>query len=145
MKKLLTLLILLAFAGCGYAPHNDPALFTYTDEKVLMLSAQLHARDKGGVVAQVNCCGSMKPLIQNGDWIVIVPTPFTADLLGKVVSYHPQWAKGGNIVHRLVSGTPAGFIASGDNNPTSEPTEPVTASIYNGEVIAIYRFIPSKP
>jgi hypothetical protein len=131
----------LGFSGCGYPEQKSPPLYAYDTPALVRESARLHARDAGGYVGgPIACCGSMKPVIQDGDYLVIAPTPFADALLGKIAAYAPAWNKGRLVAHRFVSGNAkGGFIASGDNNPRSEAFEPVTAATYRGEVIAIYR------
>jgi hypothetical protein len=134
-------LLALLLAGCGYPERKGPPLYTYDSAALVQESARLHARDVGGYVGgPITCCGSMLPLIQNGDYLVIAPTPFADSLLGKVGAYAPAWNKGALVAHRFVSGdAKGGFIASGDNNPRSESFEPVTPATYRGEVVGIYR------
>ncbi len=141
--SLFLLCLAIGFAGCGYATHIDPPLYTYDNAKVAEQSARLHAIDVHGTYSQNVCCGSMEPLIYAGDWVVVTPTPFSDALLGHVVVYKPAWNKGDPVLHRLVSGNAKdGFIASGDHNPTSETSERVTVADYVGELVAIYRFKP---
>jgi hypothetical protein len=136
--------LVFAVSGCGYAKHRDPVLYFESSPAAQILAAQLRAKEVGGTFAGPNtCCGSMSPLIVAGDYLVIKPSPFTDALLGSVVIYTPAWNHGQPVAHRLVSGNAKdGFIASGDNNSRSEPSELVTASTYRGEVIAIYRLAP---
>ena len=136
------LLWALFIAGCGYAKHIDPQLYTYDTASVTAESARLHAVSVNGFATTVTCCGSMQPLIQNGDILVVAPSAFGPNLLGKVVVYLPKWNNGGRVAHRLVAAEDGGYIASGDNNATSEPQEPVTRNTFIGEVVAIYRTTP---
>lgn len=130
-------------SACGYAERIDPPVYTFANDKITAESARLHAKDADGWVTTITCCGSMKPLIQDGDRVVIVATPYGDRLKGRVAVYAPAWAKGGRVAHRLVAGSAAeGFIASGDNNARSEPQERVTAANYLGEIVAIYRTTP---
>jgi signal peptidase I len=138
--KYLTIIVLLFLYGCGYAKHVDPPLYTYNTPELVQESAVLHARDVNGLYSKNVCCGSMEPLIFSGDWTVIQQTPFRQELLGRVVVYKPAWNNFQMVMHRLVSGdVSSGFIASGDNNPSSEASERVTATNYIGEVVGIYR------
>lgn len=141
MKRLLPLLCLL-FAGCGYSKKEVP-LYTYDNPTVAIMSARLHAKDVGGrATGPIGSTNSMLPTIQAGDWLVIKPTAFSDDLLGKVVEYAPKWYPQGTVAHRLVTGSAKkGFISSGDNNPRSESFELVTAETYRGEVVGIYRYV----
>jgi hypothetical protein len=121
-------------------------------------SARLHARDIGGSFNQNLCCGSMVPLMQAGDWIVVadpIKVPFTDDLLGRPCVYQPKWLPAGQyVLHRFTSGSARdGFIASGDGvkpdiDPRtgrdfhSEASYRVTAADYRGRVEGIYRVKP---
>lgn len=129
-------------AGCGYARHIDPPLYRYDSALLAEMSARAHAAEiPGRSVHQNLCCGSMRPVILEGDWIVTAPTLYGDHLLGRLAVYRPKWNQGKPVLHRLVSGNARdGFIASGDNNPRSEATERVTAANYDAEVIGIYRF-----
>lgn len=129
-------------SGCGYARHVDPPIYTYDTAKLTELSARAHAKDPGCKLYHYDETGtnSMVPLIIPGDWVVTEITPFRDDLLGHVCVYLAQWRQGREVMHRLVSGNATdGFIASGDNNQYSEPTERVRPTNYVSEVVAIYR------
>jgi len=135
--------LLLLFLGCGYAKHKDPLTYLESSAAAANEAARLHARDVRGILLQVvNPEGSMRPLIHQWDWLVCVPTPLTDDLLGKVVTYRPEWNHGTNTTHRLVAKDQYGYIASGDHNARSEPQWRVTPANYVGEIIAIYREAP---
>lgn len=154
-RSLLLTLLSLALVACGYAPRKDPPLFTYDSPVLAQESARLHARDIGGTYHQNLCCGSMVPLIQTGDWVVVAPVslhPFTDDLLGRPCVYQPQWSAPFDLVlHRFISGNARdGFIASGDGvrpdidprtgrDLRSESRYRVTAADYRGQVVGIYR------
>jgi signal peptidase I len=134
--KWLLLFIVSSLISCGYAPHKDPELKLVENP---MTAAVIAAIDGEGEASLITCCGSMEPLISNGDWVIVKKVEFTNDLLGKVGAYKPTWSS--NVVaHRFVSGNAKdGFIASGDNNPRSEPHEPIRADKFKGEVVTIYR------
>lgn len=149
--------LLLLLTACGYAPHKDPPLYTYDSALVAQESARLHARDIGGTYHQNLCCGSMVPLIQTGDWIVVAPVslyPFTDDLLGRPCVYQPEWLPQGKLaLHRFTAGNARdGFIASGDGvrpdidangrDLRTESRYRVKAADYRGQVVGIYRFKP---
>lgn len=132
------LAFLFSLLGCGYAERLDPNVYTFDTPEQTAAAASKHAVMVTGTVRPINCCGSMLPLIQNGDLIVIAPVAFTDRLLGRVVVYRGGPAE--NWVHRLAAGTAeAGFIASGDNNAHSEAGRYVTAKNFVGEVVGIYR------
>jgi hypothetical protein len=132
----IVVLLFALLSGCGYAKHRDPEIRTYATAAEAQEAARLHAKDIGGIYSKPNtCCGSMKPLIVEGDILVMAKTPL-ADLLGKMVAY---WRNGVLLAHRLVAEDAAGYIASGDANKNSEADQRVTPANYVGEVVAIYR------
>ena len=139
MKKL-ALVLVFFLSSCGYYKHVDPRLYVYDNEKVAQESARLEALDKNGWVTKNVCCGSMRPLIQVDDLLVVVPSSFGDHLKGKVAVYKAEWNDNKPVMHRLVSGNAKdGFIASGDNNARSEAAERVRADNFVGEVVSIYR------
>ena len=137
------MLWVLFVTGCGYAKHSDPQLYTYDSAAVTAKSARLHAASVlGGYVLLDTCCGSMKPLIQTGDLLVVQRTPFDlSNLLGRVLVYFPDWNGKQAVAHRTVAVYASGYIMSGDNNPRSEPEWRLNAQNYGGEVVAIYRTV----
>ena len=120
MRLLLPAILLLT--GCGYAPHIDPPV-----------SSSLGSRP----AALVACCGSMEPLIRNGDRLVQEKLPFTDALLGTVGTYRTK--EGKHLCHRFVAGSArTGFVAQGDANRRPDP-ERVTAENYCATVVTIIR------
>jgi hypothetical protein len=136
--------LIIVLAGCGYAKRKDPALFFESSPAAQTIAAQLRAREVNGYAAgPIGATNFMVPTIRAGDWLVVAPTPFTDDLLGRICIYAPKWHPRGTVAHRFAAGNAiGGFIPSGDNNARSEPFEPITATAYRGEVIAIYRLAP---
>lgn len=128
--------------GCGYYRHVDPLILTYPDKLVAELSARAHAKEPGCKLwYNYGTTHSMEPLIVKGDWVVSKVTGWGEHLKGKVVTYAYDGKT--EAMHRLVSGNSKdGFIASGDNNSSSEARNRVTADNFTGEVVAIYRFAP---
>ena len=141
MKRLCSSLLLFLLTSCGYYAHKDPPTYIYESDKVAELSARAQVNEKPGRILMRNvCCGSMRPTIQEGDWLVVEVVPFSDDLKGRIVVYRPAWNKGQPVMHRLVSGNAQdGFIASGDNNSTSEASERVRVDNFDSVLIAIYR------
>jgi hypothetical protein len=130
------------FAACGYAKRKDPPIYTYDSLALAAESARLHAKDINGMVWPPNeCCGSMKPLIQEGDILVSLKTDYEK-MSGKVGIYGPKWNNGKPVAHRFVAKDKDGYIASGDANKKSESQERITEHNYIGEVMAIYRVKP---
>ena len=137
----LAAIVVMLVAGCGYAKHRDPALYYESSSTAQTLAAQLRAREVGGYAAgPIGTTNSMLPTIRAGDWLVVAPTAFTDDLLGRICIYAPKWHPQGTVAHRFAAGNAiGGFIPSGDNNARSESFELVTSITYRGEVVAIYR------
>lgn len=140
---------LFFLTGCGYHKQVPIPTYRYDNAKVAELSAKAHVAENPEVFAvhQNVCCGSMRPTIQEGDWVVTAKVPFTDDLKGKAVVYRPKWRQGMPVLHRLVAGDAKdGFIASGDNTPRSEASERVRADNFDSEVVAVYRYVgPGNP
>lgn len=95
---------------------------------------------------EIQPTGSMLPLLQAGDWIVLDKRePFTKRLLGHVVTYRAAWrpADAPPVSHRVVAFDAWGAICEGDPLRGGETGYRVTAANYLGEVVGIYRI--SKP
>ena len=73
---IIVLLLTLMFLLSGCTKHIDPPLFTYPNESLRNLSAQLHRVDVSGRLYIVANTHSMEPLILGGDWLVAAPTPY---------------------------------------------------------------------
>lgn len=147
MRRLLTVICATAsllFVAC--APKRvDPSTHQSLPRSAAFDAATQYAAKIGGVVYHVSCCGSMVPLIHDGDYVVSVPRILSDDLLGHVVIYRPNWHPSSPVVHRLVGSYSSGYIGEGDARIGSngkpilpETSEPITQSIFIGEVVAIY-------
>lgn len=150
MRAILAILSfsLLALVACT-PDHVDPSVHgPYTSAKIASVAAQRVASETGGNYYIVTCCGSMSPLINDNDSVVVRAVPLSDALLGHVVAYRPKWYGGGVIVHRLVGKISNGYIGEGDARMAAgqpikpETFEPITDETFIGEVVDIYQVRP---
>jgi hypothetical protein len=102
-------------------------------------AAQAKADELGGKVWQVGFTGSMKPLLQGGEYVVTVyryETIRTGEVLVYTATYHDK-----PIIHRAVQKDGYGWLMSGDFSPRSESWARVTKDNYLGTAVAAYRKI----
>lgn len=140
---LLALVVLVALSSAGCSPKREEIPVYHESSAVAAaISANLEARDKGGVTHLVLPTGSMEPTLHGGDIVVGVPTRFADLQVGMIVDYRPAWNAGKLTCHRLVARWPdGGFIAEGDGpKNTAETQSRVDASTYVDHVIAVHRF-----
>lgn len=99
-------------------------------------AAVLAAKFPGAYVGVVSPTGSMRPLFDTGDMLVIVPRDFTAVKSGDVVAFTTR----NNVLttHRAIRKTFNGWVTKGDAT-TTEDREPMTASNFSGVVVAVVR------
>ena len=93
-----------------------------------------------GKVFVVSDTGSMKPLLQGGDYVV-TKDDFDGVKVGMVLAYTADYHPRG-LVHRVALVDEYGFLMSGDSAPISESWARVTKETYLGTVVAIYRKLP---
>jgi hypothetical protein len=105
--------------------------------------ALLKAHTSNGQVFKVSHTGSMKPILQGGEWVVTV-SAYENIQLGQILAYHAPYNKN-PIIHRAVQKDKLGWIMAGDSAPTSEPWFRVTPESYIGTTIAIFRSPNSTP
>ena len=146
MTRLLFIFLSLAlFAGCRPRQVNPP-VFTFDSAKERAIAARLHQQDTGGLMFEIQPTGSMLPLLQAGDWIVLdAREPFGKRLLGHVVTYRAAWwrpADAPPVTHRLVEFDAHGAIAEGDATRGGESSYRITDKNWLGEVAGIYRLKP---
>lgn len=134
---------MLAFLAVGCAPKREAiSVYHETSTIAAKISADLEARDKGGIPYVIMPTGSMEPTIRGGDYVVSIPTLFADLKVGMIVVYTPEWNGQKVTVHRLVGVWPdGGFIAEGDGpKNTAETQSRVDTSNYLGHVISAHRF-----
>jgi signal peptidase I len=82
----------------------------------------------GFVKARIVLTGSMAPVIEPGDIVLLAPTPRTQPHLGDIVSYTARRFSGesvGIFTHRIIGGDPVnGWMVKGDANPSPDVQKP---------------------
>lgn len=99
--------------------------------------ALLKAHTSNGQVFRVSYTGSMKPLLQGGEWVVTAAA-YNQIQLGQVLVYKAPYNQS-PIIHRAVQKDKDGWLMSGDSSPISESWFRVTPESYIGTAIAIFR------
>jgi hypothetical protein len=118
-----------------YVPTKlDPPIYSAGNSQEAAI--QEAARIDGKVWA-VSHTGSMKPLLQGGEYAVTV-AKFDAVKRGQVLVYHAPYNKN-PIIHRAVEQDKYGWLMAGDTAARSESWARVTSENYLGTVVAIYR------
>lgn len=99
-------------------------------------AATLAAKIPGAYVGIVAPTGSMKPLFDEGDLLVIVPRDFSAVKPGDVIAFTNLGDQ--LTVHRAIRKERGEWITKGDNC-RREDRAPVSARDFSGVVVAIVR------
>ena len=121
---------------------NPPVTFTASPATTARAYA---ATLPGAFVNVVSPTGSMRPTLMDHDYVVLSPAPFDTLKLGDIVTYKAGWKPSlASVIHRLVAKDRGGFIASGDNNPRSEPEWRITPASYYAKCVAVFR-APGHP
>ena len=94
---------------------------------------------------------SMKPTLEQGDLVVIVPASMSDVHIGDIIVYGPPCsAEGDSVIHRVVSGNvSSGFYTQGDDRATNPGTdqsigiadEPIVQACLVGKVVFIVPYI----
>jgi hypothetical protein len=105
--------------------------------------ALLKAHTSNGQVFRVSYTGSMKPLLQGGEWVVTAAA-YNQIQLGQVLVYKAPYNQS-PIIHRAVQKDNLGWIMSGDSSPRTESFFRVTPESYIGTTIAIFRSSITTP
>lgn len=90
-----------------------------------------------GKVWNVSFTGSMKPLLEGGEYVVSV-SRYDTIRKGEVLIYRQPYYPN-PIIHRAVQQDKDGWIMSGDSAKHTESWARVTAKEYIGTVVAVYR------
>lgn len=140
--------VLLLLTACAPG-HPDPSIRGPYSAIDAFITVRKDATSIGGLFYHVTCCGSMLPLIKNGDYVLVRKVPLTDALIDHVVAYRPKWYGGGVIIHRIVGTIANGYIGEGDARATEdghpitpETSEPITDATFIGEVVTIYQVNP---
>lgn len=141
---LATYVFLVGIIWLLFFPFNpvklDPPTYTTLSAKE---EAITKAQSANAQVFQVGYTGSMKPLLQGGEWVV-VSSNYNSIQLGQVLVYKAPYHNN-PIIHRAVQKDKDGWIMSGDSSPRSEPWFRVTPETYIGTAIAIFRNPQNTP
>jgi signal peptidase I len=142
-KLIFTLLALVFLYGCTYKQNEYEVRYFETNEE-LILAAQIKAIEINGYPSLIMPTGSMRPTIQDYDFVVIT-SPFkdSYDNIteGDIVRYSADWTVDKTpVLHRAVLKDNWGWIMKGDNpNNSYENKSRVTAQNYLGRLHSIYR------
>lgn len=123
----------LLFFGWKPVKLDPPVHAVVNPEQV----ARQEAARLDGAVWAVGHTGSMRPLLQGGEYAVTV-SRFADVRLGEVLVYRATYHHN-PIVHRAVQKDSHGWLMSGDSAPHSESWARVNADNYIGTVVAVYR------
>lgn len=119
----------------GWQPEKiDPPVYSVSNASV---AAQTAAEKINGNVWHVSNTGSMKPLLQGGEYAVTVKD-FNNIKKGHILVYHATYNKN-PIIHRAVDNDSYGWLMSGDSAKHSESWSRVTKENYIGTVVAVYK------
>ena len=125
---------LLAF---GWKPVKKD--FPIYDSPIAESMAHDVAEKLGGKAWAVGFTGSMKPLLQGGEFVVTVDK-FDDIQAGQILVYRASYHDK-PIIHRAVQKDGYGWLMSGDSSPRSESWARVTKDNYLGTAVAAYRKI----
>lgn len=100
-------------------------------------AAKASATALNGRVWAVSNTGSMRPLLQGGEYVVTVSN-FDAVQKGQVLVYHATYNKN-PIIHRAVDRDKHGWLMAGDTAKHSESWARVTKENYLGTVFFVYK------
>lgn len=75
---------------------------------------------------------SMEPTFASGDLVVSRCGPVD---VGDVIVYVPPDVGGARVIHRIVDGTPEGWVVQGDNNDFLDPWNPTEETILGSSVL----------
>ena len=98
----------------------------------------------GFIKARIVLTGSMEPVINPGDIVILAPTPRTQPQIGDIAAYTARRFSGevvGVFTHRIIGGDAVnGFLMKGDSNPTPDVQRPKGEDI-SGVVFFVIPFI----
>ncbi len=123
---------LLAF---GWKPVKKD--FPIYDSPIAESVAHETAQKLGGRAWAVGNTGSMKPLLQGGEYVVTV-SKFDEIEVGQILVYHASYNKN-PIIHRAALKDKHGWLMSGDSSRLSESWSRVTIDNYLGTAVVGYR------
>lgn len=129
----------LLFFGWTPVKVDPPTYLTPTPKE----EAIIKAISSNGQVYQVSYTGSMKPLLQGGEWVVSAKN-YDSIQKGEVLIYQAPYNQS-PIIHRAVEKDKLGWIMSGDSAKHTESWFRVTPETYIGTTIAIFKNPQNTP
>ena len=138
------LVALLIFVYFYKAKKTEYEVFYFNSEQELAVSLQIKSLQAGGRPVLVLPTGSMRPTVQDYDYVIIIPPseqPYDSIKEGDVIMYQADWTTDSTpVLHRAVTKDKWGWIMKGDNpNNSYENKSRVTAENYLGKLHSIYR------
>ena len=154
MRRLMLAIVLLVSVTACQPKMKEVPTYTYPDKNLVIGSAVAHANEIGGYVSYIAPTGSMRPVLQDYDYVVISSPqkdPYENIQEGDIVSYDArkspyynrddQYAR---VMHRAVLKRGDGWVMSGDANAVTESRWRMTKDTYNGRLVAVYRLKPQS-
>jgi signal peptidase I len=138
------LVALLVFVYFYRQKKTEYEVFYFENEQKLALALQAKSLQTGGRPVFVLPTGSMRPTVQDYDYVIIIPPseqPYDSIEEGDIVMYKAEWTTQDiPVLHRAVTKDRWGWIMKGDNpNNSYENKSRVTAQNYLGKLHSIYR------
>lgn len=138
------LVALLVFVYFYKSKKTEYEVFYFNSEQELAISLQIKSLQAGGHPVLVLPTGSMRPTVQDYDYVIIIPPseqPYDRIKEGDVIMYQADWTTDNTpVLHRAVTKDKWGWIMKGDNpNNSYENKSRVTAENYLGKLHSIYR------
>jgi signal peptidase I len=100
-----------------------------------MIAAAGGAVATGRIGYEVTNGVSMEPTYRDGDFVVIMPT--NSYHSGDIVAYHGGEDGHLLLLHRIIGGSPNGYVVKGDNNQSTDPTQPAADQIVGRAVLHV--------
>jgi signal peptidase I len=135
---------LLVFVYFYKPKKTEYEVFYFNSEQELAVALQIKSLQAGGRPVLVLPTGSMRPTVQDYDYVIIIPPseqPYDSIKEGEVIMYQADWTTDSTpVLHRAITKDKWGWIMKGDNpNNSYENKSRVTAENYLGKLHSIYR------
>jgi signal peptidase I len=135
---------LLVFVYFYKPKKTEYEVFYFNSEQELAVALQIKSLQAGGRPVLVLPTGSMRPTVQDYDYVIIIPPSeqsYDTVKEGDVIMYQADWTTDSTpVLHRAITKDKWGWIMKGDNpNNSYENKSRVTAENYLGKLHSIYR------
>lgn len=106
-------------------------------------AAHAYAALNGGEVRKVSRTGSMRPFINDDDYVVIAKPKYEEIQKGDILLYSGKISKAAKdrtvgLLHRAAMKDRLGWIMGGDNNSAYENWDRVTPDLLMGKAVAVF-------